>query len=80
MFAAAFPSQALYHALSDQTKQPAPELIKPVIEGCANHGLLVGSVGLFGNVIRVAPPLVITKAEIDESVVILDKVLGSLKL
>ena len=63
-----------------KTKEPAPELIRPVIEGCANNGLLVGSVGMFGNVIRVAPPLVISRAEIDESVAILDKVLSGLKL
>ena len=63
-----------------RAKSPAPELIKPLMEACANHGLLIGSVGMFGNVIRVAPPLVITKAQIDESVAILDKVLGGLRL
>jgi len=63
-----------------KTKEPAPELIRPIIDGCANHGLLVGSVGMYGNVIRVAPPLVINRAEIDESVAILDKVLSGLKL
>jgi len=63
-----------------KSKEPAPELIKPVIESCANLGLLVGSVGMFGNVIRVAPPLVITKAEVDESVALLDQALSKLKL
>lgn len=63
-----------------KTKEPAPELIRPVIEACANNGLLVGSVGMFGNVIRVAPPLVITSAEADESLAILAKVLSTLKL
>ena len=62
-----------------KTKEPAPELIRPIIDGCANHGLLVGSVGMYGNVIRVAPPLVIAEAEIDESVAILDKVLSGLR-
>ncbi|MEI7437814.1 MAG: aspartate aminotransferase family protein, partial [bacterium] len=50
-----------------RTKVPAPELIKPVINECANRGLLVGSVGMYANVIRVAPPLVISRAEADES-------------
>ncbi len=63
-----------------KTREPAPELIKPLIEACANHGLLIGSVGMYGNVIRVAPPLVITKAEIDESVEILDKLWRRLRL
>ena len=62
-----------------KTKAPAPELIKPLMEACANHGLLIGSVGMFGNVIRVAPPLVISKAEIDESVAILAGVLSRLR-
>lgn len=63
-----------------RTREPAPELIQPLIEACANHGLLIGSVGMYGNVIRVAPPLVITRDEIDESVSILGKVLANLKL
>jgi len=63
-----------------QTKEPAPELIKPIMTECANNGLLVGSVGMYGNVIRVAPPLVITKQEVDESIGIMEKVLKTIKL
>ena len=63
-----------------RTKEPASELIKPLIVACANNGLLVGSVGMHGNVIRVAPPLVITRAEADESLAIMKKVLRELKL
>jgi 4-aminobutyrate aminotransferase-like enzyme len=63
-----------------KSKEPAPELIHPVIEACANRGLLVGSVGTYGNVIRVAPPLVISREEIDESVGIMEKVAMGLKL
>ncbi len=61
-----------------KTKQPAPELIRPIIDTCAANGLLVGSVGIFGNVIRVAPPLVIGEAEVHESCDIMEKVLLSL--
>jgi 4-aminobutyrate aminotransferase-like enzyme len=63
-----------------KSKVPAPELIKIVIDTCANRGLLVGSVGMYGNVIRVAPPLVISKAEADESLEIMAGVLKDLKL
>ena len=35
---------------------------------------------MYGNVIRVAPPLVITQAEVDESLGILAKVLAELTL
>lgn len=62
------------------TKEPAPELIKPLIVDAANHGLLIGSVGFYSNVIRVAPPLVITKEEADESLAIMEGCLGRLKL
>ncbi len=61
-----------------RTKDPAPELIKRIIDGCAEGGLLVGSVGMYGNVIRVAPPLVITQEQADESLGVVDSVLTSL--
>lgn len=63
-----------------QTKTPAPELIRPVIDECARRGLLVGSVGMYGNVLRVAPPLVITRELADESLAIMDEVLKNLHL
>ncbi|HUT90690.1 MAG TPA: aspartate aminotransferase family protein [Thermoguttaceae bacterium] len=62
-----------------KTKEPAPELIRPIIDRCAQNGLLVGAVGIFGNVMRVAPPLVITEAEAHESCDIMEKVLLSLE-
>lgn len=63
-----------------ETKDPAPELIRTIINECANNGLLVGSVGRYGNVIRVAPPLVITKEIADESLAIMEKVVMNLSL
>lgn len=62
------------------TREPAPELIKPLILACAERGLLVGSVGVHGNVIRVAPPLVITREECDESLALMRDALAGLKL
>ncbi len=61
-------------------KQPAPELIRPVIDACAEKGLLVGAVGMFGNVIRVAPPLVMNKEQADESLGIMESVLTNIGL
>jgi len=63
-----------------KSRTPAPELIKPLINMCAGRGLLVGSVGVYGNVIRVAPPLVISKAEAEESLAIMAGVLKDIKL
>lgn len=62
------------------TREPAKELIRPFIDACAQNGLLVGSVGVYGNVIRVAPPLVITQAIVDEGLVRMEKALLSLSL
>ena len=62
-----------------QAKEPAPELIRKMIDACAAKGLLVGSVGLYGNVLRVAPPLVITREQADESLAIMGDVLDSLQ-
>ena len=41
---------------------------------CPERGLLVSVAG--GNVVRVAPPLIATKAQIDEAVQILDAALA----
>ena len=60
------------------TRDPAPEVIRPLIDKCAESGLLVGAVGMYGNVIRVAPPLVITKQQADESLAVMESVLLSL--
>ena len=42
---------------------PSPELIGRLIHRCAENGLLLGKVGMYGNVVRIAPPLVITEDE-----------------
>src|SRR5690606_8370917 len=63
-----------------QTKQPAPELVRKLIVAAAQRGLLIGSVGVHGNVIRMAPPLCMTEAEADESVVLFEEALQSIHL
>jgi 4-aminobutyrate aminotransferase/(S)-3-amino-2-methylpropionate transaminase len=60
------------------TKEPAADLTRKLIDRAAAHGLLIGSVGVFGNVIRVAPPLVINEAEAHESLDLFEKALGEL--
>ena len=62
----------------EATREPAPELTRRMIDLAAQHGLLIGSVGIFGNVIRVAPPLVITEAQAHESLDIFEKALSLL--
>ncbi len=57
-----------------QTKEPAPEIMWQVIDACATEGLCCGAVGFHGNVIRVAPPLVISQADAEESCDIMERV------
>ncbi len=49
---------------SKKTKEPAPELTKKIIAHCYQKGLiLIAPIGFYGNVIRVAPPLVIDRRQ-----------------
>jgi 4-aminobutyrate aminotransferase len=46
--------------------EPHPAAAAAVLEHAREHGLLLGKGGLYGNVLRIAPPLSVTDAEIDE--------------
>jgi len=56
-----------------EKKEPAKQEILQVFEATRRRGLLIGKGGLYGNVIRIAPPLNIGKADVDEAVRILDE-------
>jgi 4-aminobutyrate aminotransferase len=60
------------------SKTPAPALAARAQEAARRGGLLVGKGGLYGNVLRIAPPLVLTEAEADEGLGILADALGAL--
>ncbi len=50
------------------TKEPAPELTRAIVEECMKRGLVcIAPIGMYKNVIRVAPPLVITEAQAHET-------------
>lgn len=48
------------------TGEPSPALAAAVMEAARERGLLVGKGGLYGNVIRMAPPMTLTDAEAAE--------------
>jgi 4-aminobutyrate aminotransferase-like enzyme len=58
------------------TKEPGTELVNQVMERLRANGLIVGKGGLYGNVIRMSPPLNISRADIDAALAILDKSLA----
>jgi len=65
--------QALELVEDRDTKQPSPAGTNAVLEECRKAGLLVGKGGLYGNVIRMSPPLNITKGDVDEAYRMLDQ-------
>ncbi len=59
--------------VKDKALTPAPVETEAVRDACLRLGLLVGSGGIDGNVIRFQPPLVISKAQIDQAIGIFAK-------
>ncbi|RJQ10312.1 MAG: aminotransferase class III-fold pyridoxal phosphate-dependent enzyme, partial [Bacillota bacterium] len=53
--------------LVGEAKTPAPELTVRLLELAREEGLLVGRGGLYGNVIRLTPPMTITPDEVEEA-------------
>jgi 4-aminobutyrate aminotransferase len=54
-------------------KEPAPDLVIELFERTKEQGLLIGKGGLYGNVIRITPPLTIEKDEIEHAIRLLDQ-------
>jgi len=54
-------------------KEPAPDFVAYVFESTKEKGLLIGKGGLYGNVIRLTPPLTVEKSEIDQAIQIMDE-------
>jgi len=57
----------------DQQKTPANTEGNKIREFCLEHGLLVGLGGVFGNVVRIQPPAVITQSQMEQMLKILDQ-------
>ncbi len=64
--------QAIECVEDRKTKKPAPGAVLKVFEEMKKRGVLIGKGGLFGHVIRLGPPLIATKSDIDELVSALD--------
>ena len=59
------------------SKEADRELARRIVEECMQRGLvLIAPIGMYGNVLRVAPPLVISEAEVQESLGIFEEALG----
>lgn len=71
--------QALEVVVPDSTdgKTPDPKKVLKVFEATKRAGLLIGKGGLFGNVIRLTPPLIVSASEIDQALDVIDKAFAS---
>jgi 4-aminobutyrate aminotransferase-like enzyme len=58
------------------SKAPGAEEAKKVRDYCLNQGLLIGLGGVFNNVLRIQPPLIIAQDQLEQVVAILDRALG----
>jgi 4-aminobutyrate aminotransferase len=64
--------------VKDAAKTPAADEAKAVRSRCLEKGLLIGLGGIFANVLRIQPPLVITEGQLDEAATIMEKSLEEL--
>ena len=71
--------QAMELVRDRKSKEPAPRETLALLEACKRRNLLVGKGGLFGNVIRFAPPMLIEPAEIDDAVARIDQALSEVE-
>jgi 4-aminobutyrate aminotransferase-like enzyme len=60
------------------TREPAADLAARVRDGMAERGVLIGTTGRFGNILKIRPPLSVAPDEADLIVSRLDEVLASL--
>jgi len=58
------------------TKEPDPQGTNRLMEATRKRGLLIGKGGLYGNALRIAPPMVVNKGQIDDAIRLLGEALG----
>ncbi len=68
--------QAMEIVEDPATKEPAPKQANHIMESCKGYGLIIGKGGLYGNTIRIAPPLTANEEHIQEA---LEKLAKALK-
>jgi 4-aminobutyrate aminotransferase/(S)-3-amino-2-methylpropionate transaminase len=61
-----------------QSKEPNKDLTGKVVAECNKRGVVILGAGLYGNVIRILSPLVITDAQLDEALDVIEEVFADL--
>jgi 4-aminobutyrate aminotransferase-like enzyme len=58
------------------SKEPDPQGASRLMEATKKRGLLVGKGGLYGNAMRIAPPMTVNRSQIDDALRILGEALA----
>ncbi len=66
--------QGIEIVVDKKSKTPAPEVVDEIFEKTRLKGLLIGKGGMYGNTLRLTPPLTITDDEIDTAIGVLQEV------
>jgi len=69
--------QAIELVRSPETREPAPEETKQIMDYCYEHGLIALTAGSYSNVVRLLVPLVISDEQMDEGLDVLEAALYS---
>jgi len=72
--------QAIELVRDPATREPATEETAKIVRACWERGLLVLSAGVYGNVLRVLSPLVITDEQFEEGLAVMEAAIASVGL
>lgn len=62
-----------------ETREPAAREMAKIVMRAFDLGLIVFYGGIYSNVMEITPPLIMTEAEVDEGVAILDRAIGEVE-
>ncbi len=71
--------QALELVKDRKTKEPDKDTVARLFEETRKRGLLIGKGGLYGNVLRLSPPLTINQEEVERALKVLDESFAAVK-
>ena len=60
--------QAIELVKDPKTKEPDAASAARLMESTKKRGLLIGKGGTYGNVLRIAPPMIVSKAQVEHAV------------
>lgn len=70
--------QAIEFVKDRKSKEPDPQTTNAFLESAKRNKLLIGKGGRYGNVIRIAPPMLISEADLREGCRLMDQAMGEI--